>query len=170
TQLASFLNRVEREDLILVPVEDVRCDFRFREIANRLPKLNLLRREFKVHYGISGQLNIRRREYSCMPVIAPASAEELAHALKAASSESRAINVFGKNSKRLMGGPVKAADVDISTAKLQRVLQYERDDLTISVEAGMPFSSLQALLAKNGQMIALDPPFSAQATIGGVVA
>ena len=34
----------------------------------------------------------------------------------------------------------------------------------------MPFAILQSLLAAQGQMIALDPPFASQATIGGVVA
>jgi glycolate oxidase FAD binding subunit len=50
------------------------------------------------------------------------------------------------------------------------VLKYEPNDLTISVEAGMPFADLQALLAKNRQMVALDPPFFAKATVGGIVA
>jgi glycolate oxidase FAD binding subunit len=50
------------------------------------------------------------------------------------------------------------------------VLQYEKNDLTVSVESGVRFAELQELLARNGQMIALDPPFAAQATVGGVVA
>lgn len=69
-----------------------------------------------------------------------------------------------------MGGPSLAADLAISTAGLRRVLQYEPHDLTVSVEAGMPFSDLQKLLASRGQMLALDPPSSAQATVGGIVA
>ena len=78
--------------------------------------------------------------------------------------------VFGNNSKRLMGGPALAADVSISTRGLKRILQYEPNDLTISVEAGMPFAELQTTLAKNKQMVALDPPYYAKATVGGVVA
>ena len=69
-----------------------------------------------------------------------------------------------------MAGPVLAADVSISTTALNRVLQYERNDLTISVEAGLPFAQLQELLRRNGQMIALDPPFFEEATVGGVLA
>lgn len=100
----------------------------------------------------------------------PSSAEDLAEALREAGTNARTVAVIGNGSKRLMGGPVPTAEVVISTAGLQRVLQYEPNDLTISVEAGMPFSELQSLLALRKQMIALDPPFSAQATIGGVVA
>ena len=34
----------------------------------------------------------------------------------------------------------------------------------------MPWAALQTMLARNGQMIALDPPFAASATVGGVIA
>ena len=105
-----------------------------------------------------------------MTALVPASADELAHILHEAAAKSQPLTIFGNNSKRSMAGPVLPADAVISTAGLRRVLQYERDDLTISVEAGMPFAELQSLLAKNKQMIALDPPFHTQATIGGVVA
>src|SRR5215813_3798872 len=69
-----------------------------------------------------------------------------------------------------MAGPVPAADVTISTTELTRVLSYEPKDLTVSVEAGMPFTALTELLAKNGQMVPLDPPFADESTVGGVVA
>lgn len=105
-----------------------------------------------------------------MPELAPSSAQDLARALHKASAASQTISVIGNNSKRLMGGPVLRSDVTISTARLRRILQYEPNDLTISVEAGLPFRELQALLAQRRQTIALDPPFCAQSTIGGVVA
>src|SRR5580692_1845813 len=69
-----------------------------------------------------------------------------------------------------MAGPVEPADVRISTAGMRRVLQYEPRDLTISVEAGIPFAELNASLARNGQMIPLDGPYCAEATAGGIVA
>src|SRR5690242_13170896 len=105
-----------------------------------------------------------------MSRVTPASAEDLAEALHQASSKLRTTAVIGNGSKHSMGGPLVAADTVISTAGLRRVLQYEPHDLTISVEAGMPFSELQALLGQRKQMIALDPPFSAHASVGGVVA
>jgi len=101
--------------------------------------------------------------------VTPSSAEDLAFALAEAASKRRTIETTGNNSKRLMGGPVRPAEVLICTRGLRRVLQYEPNDLTISVEAGMAFADLQRLLATNRQMIALDPPFPAQATIGGIV-
>jgi glycolate oxidase FAD binding subunit len=69
-----------------------------------------------------------------------------------------------------MGGPCRAADIAISTKGLNRILQYEPNDLTVSVEAGFGWGDLQRELALRGQTIALDPPFSHSATVGGVVA
>jgi glycolate oxidase FAD binding subunit len=94
----------------------------------------------------------------------------MAFALACAAREGRSINLIGNNSKRLMAGPVRRADVTLSSSRMRRVLRYEPDDLTISVEAGMPFSELQSLLAKRRQMVALDPPFAEESSVGGVVA
>jgi glycolate oxidase FAD binding subunit len=105
-----------------------------------------------------------------MQPITPPSAEDLAQAIQEAGSSGKAIAVMGNNSKRLMAGPILPADVTISTTRLSRVLQYEPNDLTVSVEAGMRFDSLQKLLGQNRQMVALDPPFCQQASIGGVIA
>ena len=105
-----------------------------------------------------------------MIVLRPSSAGDLAAALRDAVSSGQTVNVFGHNSKRLMAGPVLPADVHLSTAGLNRILQYERNDLTVSVEAGLPFAQLQELLYRNGQMIALDPSFFESSTVGGVLA
>lgn len=70
----------------------------------------------------------------------------------------------------MMAGPLVEADRHISLSGLNRVLIYEPRDLTISVEAGCRFGDVQSLLSQNGQMIALDPPFSEHATVGGIIA
>lgn len=100
----------------------------------------------------------------------PATAAELADALGDAAAHLRTIQLSGAGSKRLMAGPVAVTDAAISTIALNRVLAYEPNDLTISVQAGMPWNELTDLLARNRQMIPLDPPFLGAATVGGVVA
>ena len=100
----------------------------------------------------------------------PASGEELRDVLCAAASAKKQIELAGNRSKRLFGGVIDESGVRISTKSMRRILRYEPRDLTISVEAGMPFAELQTELARNGQMIPLDGPFSDQATVGGVIA
>jgi glycolate oxidase FAD binding subunit len=102
--------------------------------------------------------------------VRPASVEELVEALREAASAKRTIALTGANSKRLMGGPVANAEVKITTGGLGRLLQYEPKDLTVSVEAGMSWREFRELLAKNRQMVPLDPPFAGKATVGGLVA
>jgi glycolate oxidase FAD binding subunit len=100
----------------------------------------------------------------------PSTSEELRDAVASAGASKRTIELFGSDTKRLMAGPVAPADVRISTTNMRRILQYEPRDLTISVEAGIPFAELNASLAANGQMIPLDGPYTADATTGGVIA
>jgi glycolate oxidase FAD binding subunit len=105
-----------------------------------------------------------------MQSVIPSLVRDLLTVLKDASAQQKTIEIAGNNSKRLMGGPIIPAEIKVNTGGLRRVLKYEPNDLTVSVEAGMPFADLQALLAKNRQMVALDPPFFAKATVGGVIA
>lgn len=100
----------------------------------------------------------------------PATVSGLASALRDAAAAASPITLGGAFSKNAMGGSVDAAGITISTASLNRVLEYEPRDLTISVEAGMPYAALTSVLAEHRQMIPLDPPYAAQATVGGVVA
>ena len=103
-------------------------------------------------------------------MIVPGSPEELAEALASAQRSRQSIHLCGNSTKDRMGGPISHADVRISTAGLNRLLQYEPSDLTISVEAGITYRELTRVLAENRQMIPLDPAFSDSATAGGIVA
>ena len=105
-----------------------------------------------------------------MDEIVPSSVEELAAALGDCGSARRSVELGGNFTKRAMGGEIDPADVTLSTRRLTRVVAYEPKDLTISVEAGLPFRELTEILGANGQMLPLDPPFLDRATIGGVVA
>jgi glycolate oxidase FAD binding subunit len=102
--------------------------------------------------------------------IAPSTPEGFAAELSDAALRNKSIAIVGNDSKLGMAGPAIETETVLSTRRLVRVLRYEPKDLTVSVEAGVPFGDLQALLAQNGQMIALDPPHAASATVGGVVA
>jgi glycolate oxidase FAD binding subunit len=105
-----------------------------------------------------------------MYAVSPTSGADLAIELQEAAQKRRTISVVGSGTKRLMGGPALPAEVTVCTGGLKRIVEYEPNDLTISVEAGHNFSELQEILARKQQMIALDPPFYAKATVGGIVA
>jgi len=100
----------------------------------------------------------------------PETSEQLAEAVQRAARHERTIALSGNGTKSRMAGPVGRPDECISTARLNRVLEYEPRDLTISVGAGLPWRELERVLAANRQMVPLDPPFADGATVGGVVA
>ena len=100
----------------------------------------------------------------------PSSPEELTAQLAEASARKQSITLCGNSSQALMAGPICASDVTISTTRLNRVLRYEPNDLTISVEAGLSWREFSGVLGEHGQMVPLDPPFCDDATVGGVVA
>ena len=103
-------------------------------------------------------------------VVSPTSAEELAAALKAADDAGQAVAAVGGGTQLDLGMPPRRLDQVIETTGLNRVVEYEPADLTVTVEAGMRFAELQKRLAEEGQFLALDPPVAEGATIGGVIA
>ena len=102
--------------------------------------------------------------------LAPTTTEELQATLRRCGDEQASVETGGSFSKRLVGGPVAAARHRLTTSRLDRLLAYEPADLTVSVEAGMGITELSRILAENNQFLPLDPPFAANATVGGVLA
>lgn len=105
-----------------------------------------------------------------MQTLRPETPEQLAEALRDAANAHRGVRLGGNFSKDRLGGPAAPADVVISTSAIRKVLCYDPRDLTISVEAGMPWNELEHILAEHGQMLPLDPPFRESSTVGGVIA
>jgi glycolate oxidase FAD binding subunit len=103
-------------------------------------------------------------------MLRPESPERLAVLLREAACDHQSIRLGGNFSKDQLGGAPAPVDVTISTASLNRLLQYEPRDLTVSVEAGMPFCELTRILADQHQMLPLDPPWLRESTVGGVIA
>lgn len=99
---------------------------------------------------------------------APRSYEKLAAALRDADRA----RVIGAGTKSDWGGPVSEPRVEISTGKLDSVLEHNTGDLTAVVQAGVPLARLREELAGARQMLAIDPPLGAgdAATVGGVLA
>ena len=99
----------------------------------------------------------------------PSNEQELADALRESADTKTHTLLGGTFSKAAMAGKVTSAQRTISTTAMRRVLQYEPRDLTISVEAGLPWRELSSMLAANRQTIPFDPPYADTATVGGIV-
>ncbi|MFN9856693.1 MAG: FAD-binding oxidoreductase, partial [Pseudanabaena sp.] len=76
----------------------------------------------------------------------------------------------GNATKLDWGGLVSRADVLVSTSRINQIVEHCVGDLTVKVQAGVNYQDLQAVLGKEGQFWAIDPPYGADATIGGILA
>ena len=103
-------------------------------------------------------------------VAEPETAEELAHILARAATAGLAVVPRGGGTKLAWGNPPRAADLVLSTARLDAVTEHAAGDLTATVQAGCTIARLQEILARNGQRLALDPAWPEHATIGGILA
>lgn len=101
---------------------------------------------------------------------APRSIAELSGVLREAAARGWMVAPRGSGSKLGLGNPPRSVDLLVEMAGLSGIVDYNPADLTVTVLAGTRLADLQAELAPHGQMLALDPPFGARATIGGILA
>ncbi|MGH2856920.1 MAG: FAD-binding oxidoreductase [Solirubrobacteraceae bacterium] len=100
---------------------------------------------------------------------APATFEAAASLLSQATAQRRSVRIVGAGTKLDWGHPVQT-DIELRTGGLGRIVEHNAGDLTARLEAGVELEQAQRTFAVAGQMLALDPPLSGAATIGGVVA
>ena len=101
-------------------------------------------------------------------VATPSSVEQLAGALAAANEAGAAVIPWGGGCHMALGNVPRRYVVALRTTKLDGVTEYEPADLTVTVEAGVTFGQLAAILAEHEQFLPIDAP--GEATVGGVLA
>ena len=102
-------------------------------------------------------------------VVEPGDERQLALILSFANEAEIAVIPRGGGTKLDWGNPPKRAEIILSTARLNRILEHAWADLTVTVEAGCTLQTLQKTLAQHGQRLAFDGLRSERATIGGVL-
>jgi glycolate oxidase FAD binding subunit len=103
-------------------------------------------------------------------VVRPASIDELSRALALAHDGELAVIPRGAGSALELGNPPSRVDVVLDVSGLDQVIEYNPDDLTVTVQAGISAGALGALLAPHRQWLPLDPPGVAARTVGGITA
>lgn len=101
-------------------------------------------------------------------LVAPASIAELEQVLDLASERQLAALVWGGGTHQGYGARV-GADVVIAMARMNHLIDWQPEDFTVTVEAGMLVADLEARLAERGQTAVL-PELPGEATVGGVMA
>jgi len=132
--------------------------------------------------GMVGETNVisdpdRLKAYSVdgltpQATVFPGSIEEVSKVVAFANERRLSITPRGNGTKMSRGALPGKVDLVLGMERVNRITDSDIDNLSLSVECGMPLAEMQAKLAKEGKgyFIPLDPPFSSKATIGGVIA
>jgi glycolate oxidase FAD binding subunit len=102
-------------------------------------------------------------------VLMPHTVEEVVAVVSEAARMGVPIESAGGGGWLQRGPRPKQPPIVVSVARLNRVLEYEPADLTISAEAGATLSKLRELTGDNRQMVANDAPAAHTATVGAMV-
>jgi glycolate oxidase FAD binding subunit len=100
----------------------------------------------------------------------PGTLAEAVEVLRRAERDRERVLFLGGGTELSLGAPPTGVEVVLATERLDRVVEHAPLDQIVSVEAGVRLAFLQELLARSGQMLALDPPWAGRATLGGLVA
>jgi glycolate oxidase FAD binding subunit len=103
-------------------------------------------------------------------VVVPGSAPELAAVLELAVREGWCVEPAGAGTWLNAGPAPRSVDLVLSTARLDAVLEYEPEDLTAAVGAGISLGTLAATLARRSQWLPLDPAGVPEGTLGATIA
>jgi FAD/FMN-containing dehydrogenase len=101
-------------------------------------------------------------------VVAPTSIEESAAVLAAAAEAGIPTAFRGSGTHQGYGNPV-SADLVVTSTLLNTIVNWQPDDLTVVVQAGVPIDVLEAEIATRRQT-AVFPEMMPRSTVGGAVA
>lgn len=102
--------------------------------------------------------------------VRPASREEVAEALRAAARDGLAVVPWGGGTALPHEPAPERYDLALDLAGLDRVVEYDPEDLTVTAECGVTLAALRNALAARGQELPLEAAHEARATLGGALA
>ena len=103
-------------------------------------------------------------------VVEPESEEQVADVLRYANGAGLAVIPRGGGSQLALGNPPRRADIILSMARMNQLVEHAPHDLTVSAQAGMRLADLQRTLGGARQWLANDALLDSAATLGGLIA
>jgi glycolate oxidase FAD binding subunit len=87
----------------------------------------------------------------------PEGPEQVLDAVQTALADGARLEIVGTGTRRAFGRPVEA-DVVLDLSKLNGIVDYQPDELVLTVEPGVTVAEIEAVLAARGQHLAFEPP------------
>ena len=99
-------------------------------------------------------------------VARPATREAVSQVMQWASRTGAAVAPWGGGTQQELGNLPARLDLILDVSRCHRVLDFQPEDLTVTVEAGITLETLQQQLSKGGKHLPLEAPQPNRATIG----
>jgi glycolate oxidase FAD binding subunit len=100
----------------------------------------------------------------------PATREEAAEVLRAAARDRLGVVPWGGGVSLPRERVPEHYDVALDLTALDRVVEYQPEDMTLTAECGATLATLRETLARRGQELPLEGAHARQATLGGLLA
>jgi glycolate dehydrogenase FAD-binding subunit len=95
---------------------------------------------------------------------------EVIDAIRGANERSEAVVISGGATRLGLGDPPARYDTALDVSALRGIVEYEPDDLVVTVRAGTTIAELSEALGPRRQRWPVEPGLPGRATIGGTVA
>ncbi len=107
---------------------------------------------------------------SPMSVVVPEERHQVEQVLRWAAENGVTVFPRGGGTKLGLGNPPERVGLVLDLSRLNRVIDYQPGDMTVTVEAGITLADLQRELGTARQFVPLESPNADRATVGGTLA
>ena len=132
------------------------------ELSRIVPQASLPPAYVHSEYAIDG--------LSPMVVVVPENREQVASVMGWASESGVTVFPRGGGTKTALGNPPDSVGLVLDLSRLNRVIDYQPGDMTVTVEAGITLDALQRELGVARQFVPIESPLPGRATVGGTLA
>ncbi len=102
--------------------------------------------------------------------VVAASVEDIFDTLKNAYGNGNSVLPWGGGTRIYTGNIPNIYDIALDLSAFNSIVEYDPEELLVIVKPGASIDEINRILAKENQFIALNPPFTDRATIGGTLA
>ncbi len=100
----------------------------------------------------------------------PRSAEQIAAALRVCAEADANVGPWGGGTAMAIGNPPLGLEVVISLSRMNRLIEHDHANLTVTAQCGITLGALQTALHSRKQFAPVEAPFPERSTLGGVIA
>ena len=102
-------------------------------------------------------------------VVVPEDRQQVAEVMRWAAANRVPVFPRGGGTKLALGNLPESVGLALDLSRLNRIIDYQPGDLTVTVEAGITLDALQLELVSARQFVPLESPVPGRATVGGAL-